>query len=68
MSILQDTLLELDLRRGGWPAICEETGISYSWLCKFAQGSIKNPGIRTVEQLDAYFRDNPRPEKARGAA
>jgi len=42
---------ELNARKGQWPAICERTGLDYSWLQKFAQGRIKNPGYGKIDSL-----------------
>ncbi len=45
----------LEARRGTWPRVCEETGLDYSWLTKFAQGKIPNPGYKHIETLRQYF-------------
>lgn len=42
---------ELNSRKGEWPAIAQEAGVSYSWLCKVAQGVIKNPRYQQVQKL-----------------
>jgi len=55
--MLERVRLQLINNRGNWPTICRATGIPYSWLTKFAQGKIKNPGIKRIESLDSYFRD-----------
>lgn len=55
---------ELQARKGDWPKICADTGISYWWMTKFAQGRIENPGVRHLESLRVYFDDRPRPELA----
>ena len=42
----------LAARKGGWLEIAERAGVSHSWMSKFMNGHIKNPGIRTLEKLD----------------
>lgn len=41
--------------RGAWPTVCSETGLDYSWLTKFAQGKIPNPGFIKIQALNDYF-------------
>ena len=41
----------LESRRGDWPAISERSGVSYSWLSKFVNGHIPNPGYETLKKL-----------------
>src|SRR5687767_8837631 len=45
----------LDQRRGNWQAVAEGSGVSYSWLSKFARGTIDNPGYATLKRLAAYL-------------
>ena len=40
-------------RRGQWPDIARAAGLSYWWVMKVGQGTIKEPGIRKVEKLVA---------------
>ncbi len=49
----------LDLHRGQWQAIASATGVSYSWLSKFARGKITNPGYATLSRLHEYLRERP---------
>lgn len=49
----------LQARRGDWPTICEQTGLSYWWLTKFAQGRIREPGLSKIERLQAYLAPAP---------
>ena len=55
MSLVTTIRTELLARKGSWPFICRETGISYWWLTKFAQGRVENPRIRVLEKLEKYF-------------
>ena len=47
----QSVLRQLDARRGDWQAVAEQSGVSYSWLSKFANGHINNPGYGTLMKL-----------------
>lgn len=47
-----DLIAQLRRRQGEWPDIAKAAGLSYSWLCKFAQNKIPNPGIESLAQLD----------------
>ena len=44
--------------RGHWPRIARETGLSYHWMQSVAQGRIRNPGVQSLEVLDAWFRSH----------
>lgn len=53
--------------KGHYPKIAQISGLSYSWLCKFAQGSQRNPTLKSIDALrkaiDA-FAQTDRPSKA----
>ena len=36
---------------GRWQAIADESGVSYSWIAKFARGKFANPGYATLKRL-----------------
>ncbi|NLZ10865.1 hypothetical protein [Neopusillimonas aromaticivorans] len=55
MTFAESIREQLQARKGDWPKICAETGISYWWITKFAQGRIGNPGVRHLEALSIYF-------------
>lgn len=48
----------LEQRRGEWQHIATDaaSGVSYSWLSKFANGHIDNPGYVTLKTLREYLR------------
>jgi transcriptional regulator with XRE-family HTH domain len=54
-----NTSLDLEIRkaleskRGEWQAIAAASGVSYSWLSKFVNGHIPNPGYETLKKLGA---------------
>ncbi len=45
----------LDARKGDWLEVAAKSGISYSWLSKFSNGHIKNPGYATLTKLLAHL-------------
>ena len=52
MSIHDEELkAALDARKGDWPAVAHDAGVSYSWLTKYAAGKIGNPGYATLVKL-----------------
>lgn len=57
MSMITTVRSKLLARKGSWPAICEEAGVSYSWLTKYAQGKITNPGSRQLEAVSRCLGD-----------
>jgi transcriptional regulator with XRE-family HTH domain len=42
-------------RRGQWPRIAEECGVSHSWISQFVRDKIPNPGFATLTKLHAYL-------------
>lgn len=51
---------ELNRRRGEWQTIADESGVSYSWLSKFVNEHIPNPGYETLRKLYAYLHNTRR--------
>ena len=41
----------LEARRGEWQAISDEAKVSHSWLSKFVNGHIPNPGLTTLRKV-----------------
>lgn len=41
----------LESRRGEWQAIAAEAKVSHSWLSKFVNGHIPNPGLTTLRKV-----------------
>lgn len=50
-NVVPDMLGLLNARRGDWQAVASASGVSYSWLSKFANGHIDNPGLETLKKL-----------------
>ena len=61
MSHLFDSQLKALLvrRRGDLAEIAAGSGVSYSWLSKFANGHIPNPGFATLCKLHDYLKQRP---------
>lgn len=57
----------LEKRRGDWQAISDESKISHSWLSKFVNGHIPNPGLTTLRKVREAITRIDKKEKA-GAA
>ncbi len=54
----------LEARRGDWVEIAEKSTVSYSWISKFVNGHIPNPGYATLTSLKQFLTGNKR-QKAR---
>lgn len=54
-DLLVATLRMLESRRGQWVAVCQATGLNYSWLTKLAQGQITNPTIQRLQTLHDHL-------------
>ncbi|MEV9328332.1 hypothetical protein AB0156_28000, partial [Klebsiella pneumoniae] len=58
----------LQKRRGDWKRIADESGVSYSWISKFVNEHIPNPGFATLTDLHRYLTaDRPTAEPAKAA-
>lgn len=55
ISLTSQAIRRLQAVKGSWGTVAEATGVSYSWLCKFAQGRIPNPSVRRIEHILWYF-------------
>jgi hypothetical protein len=64
-TLLEYVQNELEARKGTWPSIAKAMEPKawesyYSWLTKFAQGQIQDPGINRIQALADYFRRKTR--------
>jgi len=57
-SIYTTVLEKLAARKGEWPQIAADTGMSYSTLCKIAQGHIESPSVHTMQRLYDHLTAN----------
>ncbi len=51
-----ETISALQARRGGWPELAKQAGVSYSWLVKFAGGKIADPRVNTLAAIQQVLR------------
>lgn len=66
---IDDQVLALLLaRKGEWNEIAEKSGVSYSWVSKFANGHIPGPKVDTLKKLRAWLLANPAPATAPASA
>ena len=59
----QIVLQLLNARRGDWQAVSDASGVSYSWLSKFLNGHIDNPGYATLTKLHDCLTKTEAPTK-----
>ncbi|MBX3605342.1 MAG: helix-turn-helix domain-containing protein [Piscinibacter sp.] len=62
---LRDLLAE---RRGDWHGIAGRAGVSHSWISKFVNGRIPNPGYGTLRKLLAVVQAQQPAQEVRDAA
>lgn len=55
MDTIESLRRKLHGCRGNWRSVCADTGLSYWWLIKFAQGRFKEPGHSKIEALQRHF-------------
>jgi transcriptional regulator with XRE-family HTH domain len=46
-------------RRGEWRSLADLSGVSYSWISKFVNNKIPNPGIETLRKLQRAMEGEP---------
>lgn len=52
----------LEERRGEWAAISKASKVSHSWLSKFVNGKIENPGLATLRQVEEALNKREKPK------
>ena len=50
----------LNARRGDWTAVSIAGEVSYSWVSKFVNGHITNPGFQTLKRMHTYLTSGKR--------
>lgn len=56
---------QLESRKGEWLEIANKAGVSHSWISKFVNGHIPNPGYATLMKLsEALGPQRRQPAKA----
>jgi len=59
MGMNEDQLRQnLTTQKGQITRIAKESGISYSWLIKFASGHISNPTVRSLRRLESALTES----------
>ncbi|UOK17245.1 XRE family transcriptional regulator [Bordetella phage vB_BaM-IFTN4] len=58
----------LTARRGDWKQVAQAAGVSYSWISKFMNGHIPNPGTRTLSRLVVGLQARSSPKKPKQEA
>ncbi len=56
--MLEDVKRLLEARKGAWATISEASGVPYDFVAGVGSGRYKNPGIKNLEKLFAYLKDN----------
>lgn len=51
--------------RGDWPEVVSAVGVSHSWISKFVNGHIDNPGYQTLKRLESFLSARTRPAAQR---
>ena len=59
---------QLVLRRGEWLEIANKAGVSHSWISKFVNGHIPNPGYATLLKLSEALGPQRRAPSKQAAA
>jgi transcriptional regulator with XRE-family HTH domain len=55
----------LEAHKGQWQSIATKADVSYSWLSKFVNGKIDNPGYATLKRLrDCLAKPSTQPAQA----
>ncbi|HEX7891446.1 MAG TPA: hypothetical protein VF522_18995 [Ramlibacter sp.] len=52
--------------RGDWPEISYQAKVSHSWISKFVNGHITNPGYRTLLDLREFLLAREAGQQSRG--
>lgn len=45
------TKSKLNSVKGRWETVAARSGVSYSWLSKFYNGHVENPGANTLQRV-----------------
>lgn len=58
-SLDVDVRAGLEAKRGDWRSIATASGVSYSWLSKFVNRRIQNPGFATLKAIHGVLTSPP---------
>lgn len=59
LSLDTEVRKELERRLGEWRTVAKKSGVSYSWISKFVNGHIPNPGHTTLVRLAKFLMKTP---------
>lgn len=45
-------------KKGHWPHLAEQIGVTPQWISKFMKGDIKEPGINKISAILEYAKKN----------
>lgn len=45
----------LKQHKGSYPRIATESGVSKIWISRFTRGDFDNPGVRTLDKIEAWL-------------
>lgn len=51
----------LERRKGDWQTVAVGSGVSYSWISKFMNGHVRNPGFTTLTKLHGFLKSQKSP-------
>ncbi len=60
-SLDVDVRAGLEAKRGDWRSIATASGVSYSWLSKFVNRRIPNPGFATLKAIHVVLTSKSAP-------
>jgi len=50
-KLIEQLKLDLAARRSDWAKISKYSGLSYSWIAKFENGTCSNPTADSIERI-----------------
>lgn len=62
-TIYDQVMTDLRSKRIPQRQIAIGSGVPFSTVCKIAQGSVKDPGVHTIQRLADFFSRHPAAEK-----
>lgn len=57
-EMLTYVIEQLQLRKGDWPAVAFAAGVKYHTLKNLADGTVRNPRLKTVETIYEWLKEN----------
>lgn len=57
-DVMKELMEFVNEERGCWKEMMLECDVSESWLRKFSNGEIPNPGVITLDKIYQYMQEN----------